>query len=671
MFKPAPRIPAGLLVIAIAVTIGAAALVWTVLESRQAVRKEVLQGHALESQLAAGAVAAELTGDLTALRQLSKRRLLIQAALEENWPGTDYHLQDLLSVNPEFGSAAILDASGKLRALHPPDPALLGEDFSQHQHYAEASSGTGYVSDLLDRGDAVASEVAVAVPIRAEWGELVGLLIVTIPIDQFDFSADLMSPQGGSIIVIDRQGRPVASIGETMTGPSLAQSRVVKKALQGESGAEEGRLPGRDGTRLVGFAPVEELGWGVVAESPSRVALAQVSALTWRLVGVLGLTLLGGLAAGISTIRLVRRLDRLRRESSAIVTSMGDAILITDSDWHIMWANPALEALSGWRAEEVRDRLTHDVYRTFDERGEQVVFGSEIADSPTAKGRLTLESRDGNRVPIQTTTAPILDEKGNRLGYVVVGRDVSREREIDALKSALVSTVSHELRTPLTMIQGFSELLLRRELDEERSRKAATEINVSAERLSRLIDDLLSVSRIESGRMELDLAALDLREMVEEVIRPFSAREGSRFQIKVDDLEVRADKDRMMQILTNLVSNAVKYSEADSPVVITAHASGASAEIAVIDRGIGMSQAEMTSAFEMFSRVDRPEVKNVGGTGLGLYITRSLVEAHGGQIWIENQPGGGTRFAFTLPLASTRPKAKEMAGEAPAERGFE
>ena len=656
MFRPAPRTSTGILVIAIAIVAGMAALVWTVLEARKAVRREVLQSHTQESRLAAQAVSKELEGDLTLLQSLSKRRLLIGAALGRDWSSTEYHLQDLLSVNPRFDSASILDASGRVQARLPSDPARLGEDFSQYRHFVQASRGSGYTSDLLDRGDDADLSVALAAPIRTEWGELVGVLRVTIPIDRFDFATDLIAPTAGSIVVLDREGRQVASIGERRTASSLRELDVVRKALQGQSGAAEMQLPLRIGTRLVGFAPVENFGWAVIAESPSRVALAPVMGLTWRLAGVMGLTLLGGFAAGITTTRLIRRLDRLRREASAIVTSMGDAILVTDSEWRILWGNPALEKLSGWRSEEVRGRTAHDVYRAYDERGEQVVLKSEAPNSPRAsKGSLTLESRDGNRVPIQTTTAPILDEKGTRLGYVVVGRDVSREREIDALKSTLVSTVSHELRTPLTMIQGFSELLLSRELDEERSRKAATEINVSAERLSRLIDDLLSVSRIESGRMKLDLSSLDLRTMVEEVVRPFSAREGSRFQIEVDDLKVRADKDRMMQILTNLVSNAVKYSEADSSVVITAHASGASAEIAVIDRGIGMSEAEMESAFEMFSRVDRPEVREAGGTGLGLYITRSLVEAHGGQIWIESQAKGGTRFAFTLPLANSPP----------------
>jgi signal transduction histidine kinase len=263
-----------------------------------------------------------------------------------------------------------------------------------------------------------------------------------------------------------------------------------------------------------------------------------------------------------------------------------------------------------------------------------------------------VETAEGVRVPIDSAVAPIHDERDRLLGYVLVARDVSLEREIDVLKSTLVSTVSHELRTPLTMIKGFSELLLHREIDPKRARAALREINVSAERLSRLIDDLLSVSRIESGRIGLEVEPVNLAEVVDEVVGPFAAQHPDRFEVSVDSIEAMADRDKLIQILTNLVSNAVKYSPDGAPIEVTSEIQGGSALIRVRDRGIGMSEAEVETAFEKFSRVQRPEVQNVVGTGLGLYITKSLVEAHGGQIWLESEPGVGSTFHCTLPLAA-------------------
>jgi PAS domain S-box-containing protein len=363
------------------------------------------------------------------------------------------------------------------------------------------------------------------------------------------------------------------------------------------------------------------------------------------------LVLIGAVAAMLAINRLMRRHDRLRREASAIVASIGDAVLVTDSDWNVLWVNPALEKLVGWPSSEIRGRPAAQTFRLFDERGDRADF----RDS----GQLSVEDKEGNRVPIQITTAPLLDESGGMLGHVVVTRDVSREREIDSLKSNLVSTVSHELRTPLTMIKGFSELLLTKDLSKERFEKALVEINNSADRLSRLIDDLLSVSRIESGRLGLDLQDVEIRDVIEALISSFSDRENRRFFADADDLTVRGDEDKVVQILTNLLSNAVKYSHDGSAIRITAHRSEGSAEIAVTDEGIGLTDSDTQMVFEKFGRVERPEVQQAGGTGLGLYITKSLVEAHGGQIWVEPGPGNaGSRFAFTLPLSEKEAMVK-------------
>jgi signal transduction histidine kinase len=222
---------------------------------------------------------------------------------------------------------------------------------------------------------------------------------------------------------------------------------------------------------------------------------------------------------------------------------------------------------------------------------------------------------------------------------------------VDQLKSSLISTVSHELRTPLTMIQGFSELLLTREVDEKNAKEALEQINFSAGRLGRLIEDLLSVSRIESGRLEVRLGPVDLSQAVEEVSVLFDRDREVRIQTDDDLPPVMADGDLLIRILTNLLSNAVKYSPRESLVSVTVRRIGASVEVCVSDQGIGMTNAETARLFDKFFRADRPEVRTVGGTGLGLYITRNLVELQGGQIWAESELGRGTTFRFTLPLA--------------------
>ena len=265
----------------------------------------------------------------------------------------------------------------------------------------------------------------------------------------------------------------------------------------------------------------------------------------------------------------------------------------------------------------------------------------------------TLLTRDGRHIPVGLTVGPLLDSEGNLLGGLAVVRDVSYEREVDHLKSSLVSTVSHELRTPLTMIQGFSELLLDRDLSEERSKEALNQIKNAAERLSRLIEDLLSVSRIESGRLVARLEPVELEPVVAEVIAPYLAHR--RIKVGLDGVSTAmADRDQLVQILTNLVSNAVKYSPAGTDIAISARAEGRTVQVEVTDRGIGMTEEERSRLFEKFFRADRGEVRDVGGTGLGLYITRNLVEMQGGQIWVRSKKGKGSTFVFSLPAVLAR-----------------
>ncbi|MDQ3991869.1 MAG: PAS domain-containing sensor histidine kinase, partial [Actinomycetota bacterium] len=264
-----------------------------------------------------------------------------------------------------------------------------------------------------------------------------------------------------------------------------------------------------------------------------------------------------------------------------------------------------------------------------------------------------LVTRDGS-VPVSVIAAPIVDE-GRIIGAVSVMRDVSHEREVDEMKTSLVSTVSHELRTPLTMIQGFSELLLSRELPPDKARDALEQINASSDRLSSLIDDLLSVSKIEAGSLEVRREALDVMGVVEEAVRPFMARANIAVSATHPPPPVMADRAMLIQILTNLISNAVKYSSDGSPVAVTVRPSSGAVAIEVADRGVGMDDREVSRLFTKFFRSEREEVRNAPGTGLGLYITRSLVEMQGGRIEVASELGEGTTFTVTLPMEEARP----------------
>lgn len=245
----------------------------------------------------------------------------------------------------------------------------------------------------------------------------------------------------------------------------------------------------------------------------------------------------------------------------------------------------------------------------------------------------------------------VLDER-------LIREEVTRRalEEVSHLKTEFVSLVSHELRTPLTAIQGYVKLLLAGhtgELNEIQTEFLNT-VSRNTDRLVALVNDLLDISRIESGRLELVIEPLNLHEVVESEIESLRGlADGKRVRIVVDLEEglpkVKADSHRLGQIISNLLSNAIKYSPDDSTVKITANRMGKNVLVKVIDSGIGISPEERSRLFQRFYRSDDQRVRSQGGTGLGLAITRYLVEMHGGKIWVESEKGQGSTFSFTIP----------------------
>jgi PAS domain S-box-containing protein len=382
------------------------------------------------------------------------------------------------------------------------------------------------------------------------------------------------------------------------------------------------------------------------------------------LLGLAGNHIAGALAAALR----YEEVERAAGEARAVFYAIADGVLLTDPAGRVTAMNHALELLAGWTEAEVQGMPYAEILPVEDERGTRIPpearpLAKAIATGEPASDQgygVDLVTRDGRRVPVAVSSAPILDPRGMVMGGVDVVRDVSREREVDEVKSALISTVSHELRTPLTLIHGFAELLVLRDMPVERRRAAAEEILEASRRLARLIDDLLSVSRMESGRLVLDPRPLDLGGLVERTLSPFramAAKHNIRAEIPSGLPVIWGDPDKLEQILTNLVGNAIKYSPSGGDVVVSVGVDDDEVRVSVRDQGIGMSPRDMGQLFEKFYRVDRDEVRRAGGTGLGLYITRRLVEMHGGRIWAESWTGAGSVFTFTLPGRS------ELAGE--------
>jgi PAS domain S-box-containing protein len=365
------------------------------------------------------------------------------------------------------------------------------------------------------------------------------------------------------------------------------------------------------------------------------------------------------LAAKQRVISSQEGIVRRASTSRAVLTSLAEGVVTTDPEGRITALNPAMEHMLDVREQEAIGELPDGIYPLVDRKGrpiepEERLLSRAIASRAVLRGHgfgLSILTADGRRLPVAITSAPILDERGELLGGVDVLRDVSHEYEVDQMKSSLISTVSHELRTPLTMIRGFAELLLERDLPRDKAALAQEQIRDSADRLSRLIDDLLSVSKIDSGKLEVRIEAVDLHDTVREALASFEQARPVHLEVADRPTLVMADRDKVLQIVTNLVSNAVKYSPEGTSVTVRLEPGDGTVETSVIDRGHGIREEDVRRVFDKFYRVDRPEVDEAKGTGLGLYITKSLVEIQGGDIRVMSRPGEGTTFTFGLPAA--------------------
>jgi CheY-like chemotaxis protein/two-component sensor histidine kinase len=261
------------------------------------------------------------------------------------------------------------------------------------------------------------------------------------------------------------------------------------------------------------------------------------------------------------------------------------------------------------------------------------------------------------------------------LGTVSVFRDVTAEVEAERAKTEFVSTVSHELRTPMTAVKGYVDLLLMGATGDLNSQQQhfLDIIKINTDRLTSLVNDLLDISRIETGKIDLERESLDMVSIIEQAvltIRPRAEEKGLRVHAVVPPElpQVFGDSDRVVQIITNLVGNAYKYTPTGGVVSVHAYVRDEMVHVAVADTGIGISSEDQRKIFDRFFRVDDPLVHEESGTGLGLSIAVSLVEMHGGEMTVESEAGEGSIFTFTLPLAEgedTAPLGKPPEGFVP------
>jgi PAS domain S-box-containing protein len=364
-----------------------------------------------------------------------------------------------------------------------------------------------------------------------------------------------------------------------------------------------------------------------------------------------------------------KRVTELNRQKESILNTVADGILGTDQHGRVTFANPAAAQMLGTTPTALTGRFVHaivheDIYGSPTACASHCYIRRGLFAKDGTHGQDIFYRPDGSSFPVEFTLTP-MQVHGSVTGSVLNFRDVSQRQALDRMKDEFISTVSHELRTPLTSIRGSLGLLstgLLGEVNEKAANLLRIAVN-NSDRLVRLINDILDLERMESGRAPLSFRACSLSELSQqaiEAVTPVADSASVKLVLRASATDFVADPDRLLQVMTNLLSNAIKFSPPDSTVTVTLEKSAEGVSINVADEGRGIPEDKLETIFDRFQQVDASDSRQKGGTGLGLAICRTIVEQHGGRIWAEQNSVRGATFRIFLPAdpqQQARPEA--------------
>jgi PAS domain S-box-containing protein len=385
------------------------------------------------------------------------------------------------------------------------------------------------------------------------------------------------------------------------------------------------------------------------------------------------------LAAKEAVERKSEELEQQREWFEVTLNSIGDAVITTDVSGAVTSLNPVAEAMTGWSVAEATGEPLERVFKIINEDTRRTV------ESPIAKvlqlgktvglaNHTALIRRDGCEVAIEDSAAPIRDRKGNVCGAVMVFHDVSERRraeqalrEMDRRKDEFLATLAHELRNPLAPIRQAARILRAEGATASQKRWSQDVIDRQVQHMALLIDDLLDISRVTRGTLELRIESTELAAVIEaaiETARPIidAKRHELSVELPLESVHFAADPLRIAQVFSNLLTNAGKYTDPEGQIRLRAASDGQTVTVSVTDTGVGIPPQEIVRVFEMFSQVKSSQDRSEGGLGIGLALTKGLVELHGGTIQVTSAGSGrGSEFIVRLPHRVLRVPAVQEA----------
>ena len=363
-------------------------------------------------------------------------------------------------------------------------------------------------------------------------------------------------------------------------------------------------------------------------------------------------------AVAVHNARLYQQVSAERERLNAIIQNSGDGVMMLNAYRIIQTWNKALTNMTGIPPEEAIGQPCYEILSLYNHQ-ERKIFHPQ-------PGELYVEGAhhraDGLKITLSINYAPQYSEDNDIIQYIANVRDMTRLREAEEMKQTLLSVISHELKTPVSIIKGYAGTLAREDANWDKKTLAdgLAVIEEEADRLDRLINNLLEASRMQAGGLKLKASYLDLADMARIVVEKLQATTDNHtitIDIPDDFPLIRGDHDRLREVLTNLIGNAIKYSPDGGTITVQGMlGDGDTVRLSVSDEGIGIPPADHDRIFERFYRVDNRLARQTPGTGLGLYLVKAVVEAHGGRVWVESTAGHGSTFWIELPVGDETPR---------------
>jgi len=367
-----------------------------------------------------------------------------------------------------------------------------------------------------------------------------------------------------------------------------------------------------------------------------------------------------------------KRAEHERERDRVVLSSIGEGIVVLDNDSRVSLLNKAAETMIGWSMDEAVGKPWGVVAPLEDEKGNKI-DNEKRATKRVMEERIVLSNdknyyvkKDGTRFSVGTTAAPI-EIGGKVAGTVAVFRDITHDKAVDRAKSEFVSLASHQLRTPLSAIKWFAEMLLSGDAGKLEGEQVEYVHNIyqSNERMIELVDGLLNISRIESGRIIVDPKPTDLGELVRQLVADLTNKIREKKQNLVITIHpqlsvVNVDPKLIRQVYMNLLTNSIKYSPSGGQVEVAISVKDGMVLSRVTDSGTGIPQEDQSKISQKFFRAGNAVKMEPDGTGLGLYLAKTIVNSSGGKLWFKSELNKGTTFWFTLPLSGMKPKEGEV-----------